>query len=444
MLNPKFVRAHYALGNPAGTKGALQYLMKLCYEFWGFCVNGDNNLTGTVASYKGFPSGGISMPTGFENMYLHSSGSDGITHLNFPYFSSSAGNFTGSIVGKHLVLWKSGSTSTDDSIYEITKIIDSSTLLVNPFSGGTPSSSSNWRPTFTERSSINYRIVDIAATSELTYVSGNFMVFNLNGAPLVNSGALKSQIKLGLSYNSGPANSIRMTIAPSGSWNGSTFTEGVYEFLTDTGNSSEWGSKTSAQPGFITLVGAQDFLFANACGDWWAVSDPIESSGFYFEVPERLYPLSSDPNPVTGMLYALGQSVSSTTKGWNSFKMLGRDNVLRRWTTVFRSPIGDGYGVSTIYPTSAASAPAARYLSVVFNQWQNYVNFSDALLHLPVAGQFSLGRCRLRRLRFCTNSLPNDQIAGNVVNNYWYHMFDVVWIPWDGARLPQGLFPFGA
>lgn len=443
MLTPKFVRAIY---QPlvGGQPQSFATLLKLAYEFWGFCINGDNNLTGAIGSTKGFPSGSINMPNGFETGTLHASGSDGVTHLGFPYFSSSTGNFTGSLIGKHLVAWQSGSQSTDDSIYEIVQVIDAATLRVNTMMGGTPTSASNYIPTFTDRSSINYRIVDITTTANLTYVSGNNLVFNVNGAPDVNVGQLRPQIKIGMSFASNNL-SARMTLAPSGTWNGTLFTEGNNEFTISTGasNGNDWGSAGDTPgPTYFTLIGSRDFLFAQTRGP--TTNAFPTSSGFYWEIPDRLYPQINDPNPLAGALYGADQSAISTVKGWNCFNMVCQDNKVRPWRTIFRCPTGL-YDSSIVYGgLQYAGTPTTKYGELSFNRYNGTIPFMEAVLHQPVGGQFCLARCRLRRLRFNVNSLPLNEIVGTDVTNSWYHMFDTVWIPWDGARIPQGPFPLGA
>lgn len=417
-------------------------LLKLSYEFWGFCVNGDNDLTGTIGSTKGFPVGGINMPSGFANQYLHASGSDGVTHVGMPFFSSSTGNFSSSvIIGKHLVTWQSGSTSTDDSIYEITQLINSTTIRVNVLQGGTPTQSTNWVPSFSERSSVNYRIVDIAATALLTYVSGNNLVFNINGAPQVNVGQLKPQVKVAINI-AGSAYGLRMTLAPSGSWNGSIFTEGNNEFICSTGNGGDFGGSGTADFAFMTLVGSTDSLFAHASGRSFSPNGIQGSFGFLWEIPERLYPQANDPNPLAGTIWGAGVDAQVTTKGWNFYNMVCQDNKIRRWDTLFRCPTGL-YENNGIYANGYSGTPAPRYNNLGYNPFNGTVPFMEAVLHQSTAGQWCLARVRLRRTRFYVNSMARDQIVGTGPVNSWYHMFDTVWIPWDGARLPNGAFPIG-
>jgi hypothetical protein len=442
MLTPKFVRAHYepGLGGQSQSEPAM---FKLSYEFWGFCVNGDNDLTGAIGSAKGFPSGGINMPTGFERGFLHASGSDGVTHVGFPYFSSSTGNFTSSvIVGKHLVAWQSGSTSTDDSIYEILQVVNTTTLRVNVFQGGTPTSASSWVPTFSERANINYRIVDIASTAVLNFPSGVFLVYNVNGAPDVNAGQLRSQVRVGMNQV-GSNWGLRMSLSPSGSFNGSIFAEGQNEFAITTGNGGDWGGTGAAGAGYYTLVGAPDFLFVQSCGITYGPNAIQASAGYYFEIPERLYPQVNDPNPIAGTMWGNNQDASTTNKGWNVFNMVGQDKVLRRYDTLIRCPTGQFDQNGSVY-TAGAGQPTTRFQGLGFNSYTNFVPFMEAVLHLKVASQWCMARCRLRRIRFYVDTLNVNQIVGQGNVNSWYHMFDTVWIPWDGARIPGGAFPLGA
>ena len=182
---PKFLRLQSMGGTSDFSNSALRmygHILKTVYEFWGFCVNGDNDLTGA----KGLPTGSFSSfdPSVFySGSSLLISGSDGETVGGTPYFSASSADFTtltgSGLFRKWLVTWKSGSTSTDDSIYKIRQVLDANTLFVDSFNGGTPFSGSNPpnQLLFTDRNSINYRIVDTQEVMDnQTFTSGQYMV----------------------------------------------------------------------------------------------------------------------------------------------------------------------------------------------------------------------------------------------------------------------------
>src|SRR6188474_1477589 len=119
-LTTKFVKAHITTTTVSNTN-AMRWLHKLMYEFWGFCINGDDNLL----QPRGFaPLSGVLFPANWQSgtAVLLASGSDGSTQDGMPFFEAPSIDWTsGSKVGKHLVTWKSGSTCTDDSIYLITQ-----------------------------------------------------------------------------------------------------------------------------------------------------------------------------------------------------------------------------------------------------------------------------------------------------------------------------------
>lgn len=433
-LDTKFVRSHFVKSTISARK-ALAWEMKLMYEFWGFCVNGDNDLTGAVGAAKGFAS--ISMPSGFQSGSLLVSGSDGVTHIGMPFFSSSSGVFTSAHVGSHLVTWKSGSSSTDDSIYEITKYIDANTVRVDTRSGGTPYVSSSNEPKFEERSSINFRVVNLDTTNALTYTSGQYMVMNMLGAPDVNAGADIAQVKIG--YVIGSQIALRLWLSPSGSWTGSTFTDGG-EFAANTGNSGEWTELGSSAPGVITLIGAKDFLILHGMGITAAGSNGWHTAGagFHIEIPERLYPQEVDPNVITANIWGQGMASTSTTKGYSAFYMPTRtDQQPRVHETLVKSPTSDVWDSNGFNTTMLSVDADSR--NIAYNSFTNQYFVSDALLsYVATTTDFCLSRVRLRRVRFVPQVLPRFHMIGSG-SNAWIHIQDSIMWPWDGARLPYRL-----
>lgn len=429
MLNTKFVRAHHI---PTATFG-FAWFFKLMYEFWGFCVNGSDSLTAA----GGFSSlSGIGMPAGFQNgvtsSILLSSGTDGFTADGMPFFNTVGPIFSASYVGKHLVCWKSGSTSTDDSIYEITQWINSSSVRVNVLQGGTPYSGS-LHPAFAARASINYRVINFANVTSLPgYTTSSYLVMQFNGAPEVNVGQSLSQAQLRFvqSYGSSGRN-VGITLSPSGSWTSSSFTDPSTEILGTT-NSNGWFPGADS-PAYITLIGSQDFLLCHYKGQ------QPNGSGFHIEIPQRLYPQPLDPNPITVMNWGSVPLVSTDgnqTYGGGLYVINHPDNTTYKTLTLARTIFSDT-------GTPWGSVVAGRTNGAVFNSFQNKFLFSDGTLSLPaVAGQFSMCRFRLRRVRFMAPIVPQFQRIGN--NGEWIHMMNGIMWPWDNTLLPYNLLLGGS
>lgn len=231
MLTPKFLRAH--LVDSTVAHSGVRWLVKLIYEFWGFCVNGGDDLR----SAGGFApiSGVFTMPwSGSADSSLMASGSDGFTQVGMPFFNTvNPSAFSASYVGMHLVTWKSGSTSTDDSIYQITQWINSSSIRVNVLEGGTPYTGS-MHPAFTTRSNVNYRVINFSniVNMALTYNTSS-LVIQLNGAGIVNAGQRNSQCRIKVvaaepasAFTNG--NGFAFTLSPSGTWHGPEYSSGSY------------------------------------------------------------------------------------------------------------------------------------------------------------------------------------------------------------------------
>lgn len=233
MLTPKFLRAHYI--PVSGQHEGFRWLMKLMYEFWGFCVNGGESLRDP----GGFApmSGVYEMPwSGSADASLVASGTDGWTEVGMPFFNAvNANAFSASYVGMHLVTWKSGSTSTDDSVYEITQWLNSSSIRTNVLQGGTPYTGT-LHPAFTTRTNVNYRIVNFnnITSMPLTY-STSSLVLQFNGAPLVNEGQRLSQCRVktfagepGSAYSLASAGGLAFQLSPSGTWHGPEWSSGSF------------------------------------------------------------------------------------------------------------------------------------------------------------------------------------------------------------------------
>lgn len=440
MLTAKFVRAHAV---PAGYK-TFHWFMKLIYEFWGFSVNGGDDLK----SPGGFApiSGVYVMPWFANDTGLLASGSDGYTADGMSFFNSASPTaFSASYVNKWIVTWKSGSASTDDSIYQITQWLNSSSLRVNTLHGGTPYSGT-LRPAFEARNNINYRVVDFGPAA-LMSVNNNTssLVLQFNGASEVNPGQSNSQVRLRMAVAPPPyltwyAWGIAFGMSPSGSWfhsgSASFGGESIPEVVAGSGNSTYMfdNSLSSDSPSYITMMGAQDFLMCHV-----KRSGGPEGTGFHIEVPQRLYPRGVDPNPLMVMPFGL-YAPTSTDAGYHyaggCFMHNPPDNTLYTYVGMARRFVG------TSETATLGTATNGRLNGAYFNTYLNKFLFSDVVLALgSTTGQYQMARTRLRRVRIIPEIIPSWQRVGN--NGEWIHIRDGVLWPWDNTLLPYNLFVGG-
>lgn len=452
---PKFLRLHQVGYHPNGGYSNVfdlyGRLLKATYEFWGFCVNGGTSLTGA----QGFPSASFhSWNSDFENgTSLLLSGSDGSTMAGTPYFSSSVSNFndlTGSVSDfklsqKYLVTWKSGSTSTDDSIYKIKQVLSSGVLWVDTNTGATPwtGSQNPNKPVFTSRSDINYRVVDMQETIDSnTFVSGQFMVMQFDGAPEVNEGQSKSQIKFGIRNSS-----IAWQLSPSGSWNGSSFTDGGIEYYPSTAdgqNSGEWGGIGTTPEIGLTLIADRGFMFFWLSGQHSPSAGSQPAAFIHVEIPERLYDKSVDPNPIAAMgAYSSNLTIQETNNAYGGgWYIHDRNNTSRRHRIIIKSPTNDHFG--SMFESNRIDTPIPRSYGSFYDVFNDRIWFSEGLLYYGGhTDHFSLARCRLRSVRFVPKILSNNTLVGTDEGNQWYHIFNSIMLPWDGAILPRPLNTLG-
>lgn len=427
-LTSKFVRAH-GIDVSVTNSQSLMWVMKLIYEFWGFCLHGENDLT----TAQGFASSGINMPSGFQSGSLLTSGNSGYTVNSESIFYDSSADFTsGSIVDKHLVTWKAESTSNDDGIYKIVKIISSQSIQVNTDHGATPYSGS-LIPLFTTRSSINYRIVDFESTVvSASYSSGSYMILNMSGAALVNSGSTSPQLKIAFSDNSG-LDDIALSWSPSGSWNGSSFSDEVAV------TNADW-CNGSTGTGHISLWGASDYLICHYKGSWTS-----SACMFHVEIPERIYPQSVDPNPVIVMMYSNASiSVTNASSGYGGgwYAHYPPNNEKLQLVTLTKSPHGDYFPSNVYTGNTIQGVTNGRYNNSFYNPVLNKFLISDVLYSHESLNRFSMGRLRSRRWRIiASNIVPRYTRLGT--NGEYIYVGNSVLLPWDNAVLPYDLFRSG-
>lgn len=430
MLNSKFVRAHFVNVSQTNTT-VNRWTFKLIYEFWGFCVNGTTSLTipGGFASSGSIDapvSGAVGFLPSFQSgsTVLLASGSDGRTDAGNPFFITTAPIFSSTYVGKHIVTWKSGSTSSDDSIYEIKQWLDSSSIRVNILQGGTPYSAS-LHPAFDTRSNINYRIVDFNAAANLPgFTTNDGLVLQFNGAGLINTGQLNSQCRLRMNTTN-----LGLIMSPSGSWTpvSGTFTDPSTE------TNVNWHNSAGNGTGYISLWGAQDYLIVHSRGAWNGAA-----SWLHVEIPARLYPQPLDPNVIISVNYAV-DAVDQTN--YESMTMQSPiDGVTRSWEAYCRLPTGDNFNISQFgSPYTYRTFTNGRWNNMFFNVFTNKFLMMDILLGLSsVTQQFSLGRVRCRRMRFTVPIIPAMQRLGDL--GEWLYVNSSIMWPWDNSLLPYSLF----
>ena len=429
---------------------AARFVSKLLYEFWGFCVNGGTSLTqpGGIAD--------LSFPTGFQSgsTVLLARGADGSTTFGTDIFQSTSVNFTqinsGSLIDKYLVTWVPGGSSTDDSVYRVTAVLDATHLQVDVHSGGTRRLGNH--PCFWDRHGINWRLVDINAATQLSgWNDGRYMVLNLPAAPTVNAGQLVPQVKVthhtqSAGPNIGLEGNIGIQVSPSGSWNSTThlFSDASPE-VTGT-----WFNGTGAGVGAAnyTLIGGGDFLIAEARsfapgpqGNFTA------GAGFHVEVPQRLYPQNVDPNPMAWLTWSNATPSQVAGTYYNGFTMFDHAGTVRQWTTLVRSPMGTK--VRSDYTGNAYGTgqwqqfglPAFRFALISLDLEDMQYLTTDGILSQPLAAQFSASRARLRRVRFTTADLKRGARLGDSPG--WVHVSNGVLWPWDNSTQPEGPWRFG-
>lgn len=453
-----------------GVPGSTLFNAKLLYEFWGFCVNGSNNLQvpGGFATISGtLAPNYIRMPTNFESgsAVLIASGSDGSTSYGTDIFIAPSINWTsGSMVGRYLVTWKSGSTSTDDSIYRITRVINSSSIRVDVTTGGTPMSQSNYELRFDNRNSINFRVVDVAVASQLTgYTPGSdYMILQFVGSD-INTNQANSQLYLRFGNGSFTYSTFVLNCSPSGSWNGTSFS--------DLGPTITPESYPSGDSPFIeafdftrTIGGLdQTTIIADKGGIIFHRNQPSSGSivtgcpsFFHVEIPERLYPQQVDPNPIT--YTCVGRKGISTrinyselNVGYNyahawEFPNPYEPSTSRRCSLIFKSIAGySGTSNLGFYSNSntAVELSQERNKLGLYNLNDKSFLIQDLYLgHTRNSNSFSICRAKLRLAKFLLANLQRHSKVGK--NGEWIAVKDGVLWPWDNAQLPRQLFKYGA
>jgi hypothetical protein len=112
--------------------------------------------------------------------------------------------------------------------------------------------------------------------------------------------------------------------------------------------------------------------------------------------------------------------------------MKGTDGVIRVHYSVAKSLSGDA---------SPIFGNALTDFRLAFNTAKGAILASDILLHLPsVAGQFSLGRVKLRTMKFTSTPLPLYHRFGLPGGTQYLNVQQGCAIIWDNMILPANLF----
>ena len=377
----------------------------------------------------------------------YTSGGSLVDHQNF-YLNNSIpnGNWTSggtqvatttNMVGKALVIWKPNSGTSEDSIYIITAVIGNNQLKISLNTGGTPDPTI-LHPSFTQRSNINYRVVALeSAFTTAGNADGNYMTLQFSPYSVgINPGQANSQVQL--SRASG-GNSMGVILSPGGNWSGVNFpVTGNYHIdATALFGSLSGGVFNGTVLGNIAMTMAADPAF------FWAHYKDINSgdgsSYIHVEIPTRLYPQASDTNPMVclnrggvfnGSVFGIG--TSSGQNFGHGFAMKGTDGAVRTHYALAKSLSGDA---------SPIFGSALTDFRLAFNTAKGFVLASDIILTLPgVTGQFSLGRVKLRTMKFTSTPLPLYHRFGTPGGNQFLNVQNGCAIIWDNTILPSNLF----
>ena len=421
--------------------------------------------TGTTATtFTGCTGGTGTMSTGgfVLTSTLMAIGNDGYTNASVPPykndgysdFFSASGTFTSNMVGKQLVVWKTNSGSSEDSIYNIIGYKSPTNIVVNVNNGGTPSNANDgYRPSFTARSGLNYRVINVGAAGAFPGIAdGNFLTFQFDPTG-INVGQVSPQLQLIVASNN---KRMDYKMSPDGSWNGSAFGADASPTLIPNQGSSGYTDclyNTSSNGNVtITLIGDKDYMIGY-CKD-----SAHYSSGFHwhFEIPDRLYTQAQDPNPFAVQINGYNSHSYSPINAYptsnnnhtyvGGFVMRCNDGVYRNWRTTVRALAGDGNADLSGYLQNIPGYYLNNILVGVNTELGTLMS-SYAFLSSPrdsngnvVTGQYSLARCRLRNVRFVNNFMANFT-RFNSNGDYLLLTDGVAW-PWDKTVIPFTLFPY--
>jgi hypothetical protein len=320
-------------------------------------------------------------------------------------------------------------------MYIITSVTSANTLKINLNTGGTPDPIT-LHPAFTERSNINYRVVEGGLAQTFSSGNGNFMVMQYNPSAVgINPGQANSQTQM---FGNDSAGTIGTIISPGGNWNGVAFpVTGDVQIDATSQFTSQSGNYFNGTP--------QNNMALNMAADpaFWQmhfkdVNSGDGSSFMQVEIPTRLYPQDKDTNPVVvlnrggvfnGTVFNTNNSAGTFGAG---FGMKCNDGVFRTHRSLCKSLFGDGT------PCFGTNVTDVR---IAFNTTRGTVLASDCILSLPgVTNQFALARVKLRTIKFTSTPLPTYHRFGTANGAQFINVANGCAVIWDNTIVPNNLF----
>lgn len=412
-------------------------------------------LTGTTLTGCTGGTGTLATGNTIGSSSLMTYGNDGYTNATtvfrqdgYASFYSPSNRFHPNMVGQVIVTWKAGSNSSEDAIYMIQSYISPNELIIDVNHGGTPGSEvDGYRPTFTNRTNINYRVVDVT-NAALSTSDGQYLVFQFDPSA-VNAGQANSQLKLNIASSN---LSLTAQMSPGGTWNGSAFSDGTslispnyQQLITSTSTVGQF---------YINLWGDKDYLIYQS--SWRGTTNGVSNGGHHMhvEIPERMYTQAQDPNPITISLNGRNSSGASLYLTSNEyfrsygggFVMRCADGVIRNTYTVGRALGGAGNNSTN---TGGSTGGLPLYMNVPGNSLNNPFSAINPILgtilttygylsYSGTPGQFSLARVKLRKVRFANIVMP--MYTRISANGDFIITMQGICLPWDKTVLPYPLF----
>jgi len=399
--------------------------------------NGTYTSGGRVCVPGGMPISPVSGASGFfeGTTSVIATGTDGVTSDLGINFTSLSANFSPSLIGKHITIWSATDPdSTDNSIYRIVNVPSSTQLMLYPFSGGTKDITT-LKNNLTSRSALNYRVIDLIATSQLSVTAGNYFVGTFTEASLINTGQASSQFRFYLRGSANAYGNFGMEGSPGGTWTGSAFTGSV---ITERSNqvSVSFTGTSSGINGNITLIGDKNFFMGHVKS---INSNGTNDEGMYFYVlvPQRLYTQAQDPNPLAILVGANNLNCNTSADSHSTyFYMVHNDGTSRAMQLITKNFVGDGT-VGTVYTIGPNLTPALN-----FKTRTGRIIYTEALMASNSAvNQFSLARAKMIPIAFTGNNIPSYHLVGD--NGEFIHIVNGILWPWDGSIMPNNLLPQG-
>lgn len=300
------------------------------------------------------------------------------------------------------------------------------------------------------------QIVTIGGVGGNTAANGNFIItvtsnttFTLNGTTgngnFTTGGSITAtnvpQFQWLLRGVSATFGQFGILGSPNGSWTGATFTSatGPSATLTERGTATAntMNGGVSGVNGFITLIADNDFFLGHIRS-----SNSSYSGGYSFAIvtPFRLYTQAQDPNPLCVLVNFNNLTTAATTDSYsNSIGMVGFDGVTRSQQLMTRNLVGDTANASI--GNSYTIGPSLSSILMAQTRTGQFL-FGDALItSTSTAGQYYVGRAKLRPMSFTSAALTPFQIVGN--SGEFIHMGNGLLWPWDSSVLPYSLLPLG-